>query len=118
MQSNTPHKEYQDIDLQLILRSGDSFLPAQKIKCSLFQIYSKPFSPYPGIISQGDAMARIDNRDIQELAKRGYPIDPKSYAKFIHEGITWDVHDFTMCPINQENNNPNIDGWDYHLKKA
>ncbi|MEH2283648.1 MAG: hypothetical protein V7K90_20355 [Nostoc sp.] len=117
MQSNTQHKEYEDVDLELILRSGNSFLPAQKIKCSLFRIYSEPSSPYPGF-SKYEAMARMDNRHIQELAEKGYPIiDPKSYASFIHEGITWDVYDSTMYQIKQENNNPNIDYWDYHLNK-
>ena len=109
-------KEYEDVDLELILRSGNSFLPAQKIKCSLFRIYSEPSSPYSGF-SKYEAMARIDNKDIQELAKSNYPIDPPSYESFLHEGVTWNVSDFTMYQIKQENNNPNIDGWDYHLNK-
>lgn len=114
MQLNTQHKEYENLELELILRSGNSFLPAQKIKCSLFRIYSELCSPYQGF-SKYEAMARIDNINIQELAKIGYPIDPQSYASFVHEGITWDVYDFTQIP--KENNKHNIDGWDYHLNK-
>lgn len=119
MQSNTPHKEYKDVDIELILRSGNSFLPAQKIKCSLFCIYSEPFSPYAGI-SQCQAMARIDQRDIQELAEGSYLLlDPKNYASFIHEGITWDVYGDTMYQEREENNNLKIiNFWDFHLNKT
>lgn len=117
MQSNTPHKEYKDVDIELILRSGNSFLPAQTIKCSLFCIYSKPFSPYPGII-QCEAMARIDQRDILALEKNGYVmLEPQTQrrASFIHEGITWDVYDYTM---HQENkNSQSINFLDFHLNK-
>lgn len=116
MQSNPKcKKEYKDVNVEVILRLGDSFLPAQKIKCSLFRIYSEPHSPHSGI-SQCEAMARIDQREIRALAEKGYVmLDAQSYASFIHEGITWDVYDSTMY---QENNNAKIiDFWDYHLNK-
>ncbi|MBJ7296881.1 MAG: hypothetical protein AN482_12670 [Anabaena sp. LE011-02] len=82
MQSNPQSKkEYKDVNVEV--RSGDLFLPLQTIKCSLFCIYSKPFSPYPGS-SKYEAMARIDNSDLQELVKTVSSIvDPKSYASFI-----------------------------------
>jgi|688.fasta_scaffold186828_1 hypothetical protein len=85
------YKEYQEIDLQVLLKSGTSTPPIEKFGFR-FHIYSTAQQPH-----NHEAKVQILNLDINDQRDIN-KIDPTSYAGFISfidgNKVTWDIITF------------------------